>query len=410
MAQKEQQVSRFGMVLLRFFVGKPLIWKYGVKHKNMQPLLDLKPPYLVLSNHLNTFDPMIISCSVPRNIQWVASDVLFRNRFLRFLLKRVVGAISKSKAKSDFYTIRQITEVVRDKGIIGLFPEGQRSWDGRTLPIMYATAKLVRMLKIPVVFCILEGGYHTLPRWSPHRRKGEMTLSFQDPWMPEEFAKLKADEIFQEITRRLAYDAYEYQRSRQIIFASNRRAEYLEHVLFVCPSCRSISTIHSEGNHCRCTSCSLEAEVDPYGFFVFNRPQIDFETVAHWNDWQLEYLREQFASQTWGPDEVLFSNEDVTHATGYRDSAMNDQGTVRLSFTPKGFRMEDDRGTYLFDFNEINALSVSLQRNIEFYEGQTLHRFVTPKPRASAYKYLSAFECLEAVTDIADATAGAQSL
>lgn len=402
MAESDLRISMTGIKILRVIIGTVLKWKYNIQAKNLDHLKTIKPPYLILSNHFNTFDPFIISIVAPEHIRWVASDVLFRNRYLRFLMKRLVGSISKSKSKSDFYTIRQIAEVVKQQGIVGLFPEGQRSWDGQTLPLMYATAKLVRMLKVPVVFCVLEGGYHSLPRWSNKRRRGQLTVSFQDPWMPEEFKGLSIDEIFNEMSNRLEYDEYDFQRKHRIIFRSRRRAEYLEHVLFICPACRSITTLVSRRNTFCCTHCGLAAELDMYGFFTFDDSSITMKTVAEWNAWQREYLRSQFAQNAWGPEEVLFSDDRVVHFTGYRDRRMVKQGYAWVGFAPQGFHVKDKSGSRWYLFEELDALAVALQRNFEFYAKETLHRFRFPGPRTSAYKYLSAYECLIEVKGMED--------
>ncbi len=402
MAQSDVRVSRSFIYIARYVSGLILKWKYNIKVTNVEQLKKLKPPYLILSNHFNTFDPFIISAAAPRHIRWVASDTLFRNRYLRFLMKRLVGSISKSKSKSDLYTIRKIAEAVREDGVVGIFPEGQRSWDGQTLPLMYATAKLVRMLKAPVVFCVLEGGYHSLPRWSKKRRRGQLTVAFQDPWKPEEFKGLSVDEIFQEMTKRLDYDEYDYQRKHRIIFRSKRRSEYLEHVLYVCPRCTSITTLVSRGNIYYCSKCGLMSELDIYGFFTFDDPSIEIKSVPEWNSWQRDYLRNQFRKKAYGLEEVIFSDDRVAQFTGYRDRRMLKKGLSWIGFTPTGIQVKDSEGSHWYKFENLDSLVVSLQRNFEFYTKDTLYLFRFPGPRSSAYKYLSAYECLTEVTGLED--------
>lgn len=398
--KKRPGFNRPFVFIAKYVVGWFLRWAYNLKTKNTEVLKTLEPPYIILSNHLNTFDPFIISSIHPRHIFWVASDALFRNRYLRFLMKRLIGSISKSKAKSDFYTIKQITKIVREqKGIVGLFPEGRRSWDGQTLPLMYATAKLVRMLNIPVVCCVLEGGYHSLPRWSNERRKGQLTVVFQEPWMPEDIKGRSIEDIFQELTRRLSYDAYDYQKKNRIIFKSNQRAQYLEHVLYLCPQCHSMASLTSRGNTFFCTHCGYRVEVDSFGFFISDDKRHRFSTVAEWNTWQRDYMKEQFSKKAWRDDEVIFSDNDVIHLIGFRDKRMKRQGLAWIGFTPIGFYVKDEKGSHWYRFDELESLAVSMQRNVEFYIHDRLHRLRMPGPNRSAYKYLSAYECLVEVSD-----------
>jgi 1-acyl-sn-glycerol-3-phosphate acyltransferase len=230
---RETRMSRSFMAIARRITGIPIKRMYNIRTSGEQEAFALKPPYILLSNHVNTLDPIILSVMHKRQIHWVAADTLFRNKYLRYALRRLVGSISKSKSRSDYYTIKQITKAIRSGGVVGMFPEGQRTWDGTSLPLFYATAKLVRMLKVPVVLCTLDGGYLSLPRWSDTRRKGQMTITYQKPIYPKDLAGKSTEDIYQLLTRRLDHDAYAYQRKHMVVFKSDKRAEYLEHVLYV---------------------------------------------------------------------------------------------------------------------------------------------------------------------------------
>ena len=133
--------------------------------------LGMEPPYLVLSNHVTNWDPLYINCYVNEPICFVAAAPLFRNP----LLKRVLdytGAISKTKFKNDTSTVRSMLKAKKHRRVIGIFPEGNRTWDGRTEPLVYSTAKLVKLLDIPVVIVTIRGGYLSHPRWADKHRKG----------------------------------------------------------------------------------------------------------------------------------------------------------------------------------------------------------------------------------------------
>ena len=93
-----------------------------------------------------------------------------------FLLRHWVQAIPKAQGKSDIETIRDISSALKGGGIVGLFPEGTRTWDGKMMDITSATAKLVRLFKVPTVFINIEGGFSKKPRWSHTERKGKVYL------------------------------------------------------------------------------------------------------------------------------------------------------------------------------------------------------------------------------------------
>lgn len=393
-------MSRRFLTFLKYTYGFPVRRMYNLSTRGQDPVFALKPPYILLSNHLNTFDPILISLMHNRLIHWVAADTLFRNPYLRYLFRRVVGLISKSKSRSDYYTIKQITKVVRRKGVVGLFPEGQRSWDGRTLPLFYSTAKLVRMLGVPIVVCTLEGGYHTLPRWSDTRRRGELRIVYQKPIMPEQLKGKRVDEIYQMLTDALSYDAYEFQKRERIIFKSERRAEYVEHVLYLCPHCGSLDTLRSKGNDLKCTNCSYEVSMDSYGFFTIPEGQEGYRSVAEWNSYQRSELSRRFSTHEFD-DKPLFGGDTVKLFTGYRDSAMTSHGEVLVNMTSRGITARTESGKeYDFSFDSIDSLTVAMQRNLEFYKDSVMYRLQFPAPRGSAYKYLSAYEVLMEVSTL----------
>jgi len=60
----------------------------------------------------------------------------------------------QKKIVSDFETVKTIIRL--KERVIGIFPEGARTWDGCPLPIIKSTSKLIKLLKIPVVTVIVK--------------------------------------------------------------------------------------------------------------------------------------------------------------------------------------------------------------------------------------------------------------
>jgi 1-acyl-sn-glycerol-3-phosphate acyltransferase len=63
----------------------------------------------------------------------------------------LVAPIPIVKSQMDLRTLRQIRETIRDGGLVGLFPEGNRSFHGRTMFIPPSTGKLVKQLGCTVL-------------------------------------------------------------------------------------------------------------------------------------------------------------------------------------------------------------------------------------------------------------------
>ena len=236
-------------------------------------------------------DPFLIGCFFNRPIHYVAADSQFRSRVVSFVFG-LVGVIPKTKALADLDTVKKIVTVKQTGGVIGLFPEGQSGWDGHSLPIIKATEKLVKSLKVPVIAAQIRGAYFSWPRWGRGIRRGEITIFFRKILEPKDLKAMSVEEVGAALAEHLTFDAFEYQRTAAIPYAGSRRAEYLERALFVCPSCRSVDTLHSHRQRLSCTSCGYSVRMNNLGFFEPRRGPLHFETIRDWNLWQLtEYTR-----------------------------------------------------------------------------------------------------------------------
>ncbi|HUX14187.1 MAG TPA: lysophospholipid acyltransferase family protein, partial [Spirochaetia bacterium] len=134
--RRRLRAYKFLNIVLRKSLGLYVCSSYRVRTKNFAVVRSLSSPYLILPNHMSFWDPFFLGALVPEPIYYVTSDANFRSRMLNYLLG-LVGAIPKTKVLSDYETIRNILRVKRNGGIIGVYPEGRRTWDGTTLPLYY---------------------------------------------------------------------------------------------------------------------------------------------------------------------------------------------------------------------------------------------------------------------------------
>jgi 1-acyl-sn-glycerol-3-phosphate acyltransferase len=154
--------SRLFNFILRHTLGAWVARRFRARY-DADVLADLKPPYLVIGNHTCFWDPFLMSVPNHYPVHFVASDEYFRTPFMRFVFS-LVGGIPKTKNTRDTQTVRTLIGLKRAGAVLGLYPEGNRNWDGVTGPVFAATAKLVRKLAIPVVLVTTTGGTLTQPR------------------------------------------------------------------------------------------------------------------------------------------------------------------------------------------------------------------------------------------------------
>jgi 1-acyl-sn-glycerol-3-phosphate acyltransferase len=255
-------------------------------------------PFLLVANHTTDLDPLMVGCSFRQQMYFVASEHLFRKGFLTKLLVWLVAPIARIKGSTDTVSAMTILRKLRQKSNIGLFAEGDKSWDGRTNPLHPTTARLIKAAKATLVTYRLTGGYLSSPRWGPAIRRGKVYGRVVNVYSPEQLLAMPDAELAEMIGRDIAEDAFETQRKSPVAYRSDKLAEHLEMSLYTYPSCRRVATMHSVGNTF-CCDCGLSVALNEYGFFEGDsRP---FETIAEWDAWQDEFIGEYIRTSGDGP-------------------------------------------------------------------------------------------------------------
>lgn len=397
-ARRRIRAARRLNTVLRALVEITLDWLFHLRTENRELVRQLKPPYVIIANHACVLDPFMINCKVPAPIHYVVSDSNFRSRLVDFGLS-LVGSIPKTKALSDLETVKNIVRVKANGGIIGLYPEGQNTWDGHTLPIYPATAKLLKSLKIPVVAAKVQGAFLSLPRWARSYRRGEIVISFDLVYTTEQLRAADVDEIYVRIMQALEHDEFEYQRRAAVRYRGKARSEYLEIVLCVCPHCRSISTLRSDGNELGCRQCGYRVRFTSRGFFeAASQTPLHYETLREWNLWQVGFLKqsaeEHIAAQSCDP---LFEEPRVTVKTGYKSSPLEQFAIGRLELHTDRIVLvpEDGRKPVAFSHIEIEGMNVQNSEHLEFYVRGTLYRVTSTDRRGNTYKWLVTVQHLQ---------------
>ncbi|HKM08040.1 MAG TPA: lysophospholipid acyltransferase family protein [Sphaerochaeta sp.] len=167
--------------LARPTYGRYLLWSNHIQTEGMDILTNIQGPFLILANHSQVYDPFFVSSAAKVHIRWVAGALLFKLFALKTLLGGWVGAIPKQQGRSDLLTIRNISDALRNGDIVGLFPEGTRTWDGESVGFDEAIAKFIKICKVPIVIMRLEGIYATKPRWAEKKRVGSPMIRVLPP-------------------------------------------------------------------------------------------------------------------------------------------------------------------------------------------------------------------------------------
>jgi len=260
--RKMRPVRGWFYQLMLLILRKPIQYAF-----RLQPVNALAVPRsgggILVANHVTLFDPVWIYVALRRPVYFVATEELFRGRFLGSML-RWLGVFPKRKAASDLKTMRHMMQVLGHGGLLGLYPEGVRTWDGTNGPLIPTIARLIRHMKVPVYACRLEGGYLALPRWASKWRRIPVRMIFNRLYSKDDIPDSE-QQILSDIAR-----AIETRDFRLPIDDPHHRftglAAGLPKVLYRCPNCHTVEGLGVvrplSTNQIECRSCFSTWRVD----------------------------------------------------------------------------------------------------------------------------------------------------
>lgn len=340
-----------------------------------------------MGNHVHTFDPFFISSAAPIHIRWVAGAYLFKMLGLRSLMARWIGAISKQQGRSDLFTIRAISEALKQGDVVGLFPEGTRTWDGEPVGFDMAIAKLVKIFKVPIVLLNLEGFYGLRPRWARKRRKGVGTIRVMETLTVEQISTLSVDELYAHLQTVLGHSNRLFQEQTPAPYQGTQLAEGLEQVLYLCPDCHKVSTIRSKANTISCTSCSYEATLDIYDKLHIQKGEHQFSDVAEWHAWEKKLIT---SDQGTGLDYPC--DQGVLFQKGEERRLRTLSKHFSLHMERDGFTIKiQDGESFAFAFSDIGSMIINAKNTVELFHKQQLYR-IRIQQRGSILKYVERYQ------------------
>ena len=146
-----------------------------------------------------------------------------------------------------------------------MYPEGVRTWDGSNAPVIPTIARIIRMMKVPVFSCRIEGGYLHFPRWASKWRPIRPRLVFDRLYEAESIPDSE-ERILTDIAAAIRIRDYEL----PIPGPDRRRvgglASGIERLIYRCPDCQSVESLRAvqplSSNRVECRSCNASWRVD----------------------------------------------------------------------------------------------------------------------------------------------------
>ena len=350
-------------------------------------------PYLVVSNHTTDLDPAFLGISFPPQMYFVASEHVYRSGILGTFLKWAFEPIAKIKGSSDATTVLKMLRYLRSGKNVCLFPEGNRSFNGKTGNIIESTGKLVKASNASLVTYKITGGYFATPRWGKGIRKGKVTGKVVKVYSPEEIKEMEPEEITSLIKTDLWENAYETQAKNPIKYKGKTLAESFETGYNVCPKCKTIDNITSKKNKICCKNCGMETILDEYGYFP---KDFDFKTVEDWDNFQEDFYK-NLVDQTKDNTDSLFFDSDMELCIFNNQHIETCQGNGIFKMFTDRFVFETDSKSIELPLSEIPEVSIHGKKTLIFTSSGNIHYELKSKNIVNVRKYLSCFYALKNV-------------
>ena len=295
--KKRYKTARYPLHQTKFWTW--LIWilsKFALIGKDFKVecigMEDLKPPYMLLSNHMHFIDFELTAMAT--HPYPVSNVVSIDGYVVKFFLLEWIGAIATRKYTTDIHLVKSIRKVLQRGDILAMYPEARYTPCGTLAFLPESLGKLVKMNKVPVVAVVHHGNHLYAPFWNfRNKRKVPMHTTLTKILTPEQIEKMSVAEINAALRQALDYDEYRYQKEQGIKITEPYRAEGLHKVLYQCPHCLAESKMDSKGDELFCTACGKRWQWQEDGYLRALEGETEFDHIPDWFAWERRQVSEQ---------------------------------------------------------------------------------------------------------------------
>ena len=347
--------------------------------------------FILISNHTDAMDPGFEMVALGRYIRYVASDHTARMK-LGWVFKYIGGVIIKYRDRPSSILTEEIIRNVQAGIPVGLHAEGAMSINGQTGFISQHTGQLVKDSGVALITYRFVGGYLRKPRWANEKRSGPIIGHFVGEYSPEELSKLSVEEITEIIRRDTYVNAYEEQRKETFDYDGENLAECVERILYICPKCGAVGTLHSKGNFLTC-DCGYETEMKKDGFFHDCGKGLVHDNVLSWDLWQRDVWKERVLSAEKGS--LIFSEggQIVKKVDGEAEEILSENATISLYPEKFVVSLDGSKEDIVMEMSKIKQLSLAGKDSILVVDDKIFLDIGTQIPR-SPTKYIAAWRYL----------------
>ena len=141
-------------------------------------------PVIIAPNHQTFADPPLVTIPVRRPVFYMAWNRLFRIPLFGWCIRRL-RAFPVELEASDARATREVVRLLQAGEAVMIFPEGERTLDGRVGRFKPGAFRLAVSLRVPVLPVTIAGGHDSWPPGRVFPRPGRITITYHAPAYPD---------------------------------------------------------------------------------------------------------------------------------------------------------------------------------------------------------------------------------
>ena len=136
----------------------------------------------LLINHVNLFDPFVLYATIPQFFRGLEFESHFRIPVYGWMMKRFGNVpVPDNNRPSDLKRMWRLTRAALDSGVsLAVFPEGQRTLDGRLGPFKDGVFRMAMKFGTPIVPVSMVGAFGFNKKTGWLLRPGTITVYLHD--------------------------------------------------------------------------------------------------------------------------------------------------------------------------------------------------------------------------------------
>jgi 1-acyl-sn-glycerol-3-phosphate acyltransferase len=161
-------------------------------------------PVILAANHQSFLDPPLAGSVSDRAVYFLARRTLLDGPFLGWLLPKLNVIPVDSEGGKDRTALKALIRILRAGEGTLVFPEGQRTEDGRLQPALPGLGLVIAKTMAPVVPMRIFGAYEAWPMREKWPRPGHVTIVVGEPiYFTEQDLEPRDKELYQRLSQRV---------------------------------------------------------------------------------------------------------------------------------------------------------------------------------------------------------------